>query len=554
MKRTVILLLLLSAFLHSCVSYRPPNAEVNGEEMPMFYINGELPEIGEFSGKDKGGRFYNEYTPDFIPSDLYGTVIPYISSVKEYTVAEDEEWSSSSVYCTYGLCNEEGRIIMDPQSSLENAFHHESPDGFGYYELDFMDESAYDSPNFGAFPVGKRFLIPDSGKWMIELQEAAYIGRIDGGKIAVMEPSKFNSEQAYPEEYKAVFYDYNGKKLFEIEDIDYVGESFGGLTKVSGLLNGKRAEWLVDDNGKMKRGPFESIYSFDGHAVAVVKDADGTSYLMNTDGERITQRDYDEINSIYSGVYGFAARYYTEDGNILTDVFNGKGELLCTIDYNKYPDITITPDNTVIYYYRPSYGSDEMIFKYGDGTDFVSKEYGVMPNRIVAAEDMFLYENEETGESVVFDEYGETILKAHDINAIYWMNGNERYLTYSTGDVQYTYDEELEKSIFTSTLEAHLFDTETGETVLSIKEGGYGAFVGTDGRYFLYSANESYDPMGTSALYGLYDTLERKLVFENCLSLTHMKIGGKSYFNVGTENYCTLYDEDMNAIIKTINE
>ena len=58
------------------------------------------------------------------------------------------------------LCNEEGKIVMDAQTSLDSAYHYESPDGFGYYELNFMDDGAYESPNFGGFPVGNRILVP----------------------------------------------------------------------------------------------------------------------------------------------------------------------------------------------------------------------------------------------------------------------------------------------------------------------------------------------------------------------------------------------------------
>jgi len=558
LKRITALLLLSLTFLYSCSNVAPPdNSAVvtddveRTEKPPVFYIDGELPEIGEFTGKSQKDRFYNEYTPYFIPSDMYGTVLPYIGGVKEYKTTYDEEWVETMIYCSYGLCNAEGKIIMDAQEAIDNAYHHVSPDGFGYYQLNFMDESAYDEPK-EMYPVGKSVLVPDHGKWMLELPKASYTSSIDGGRIAVMVPTSFNEEHGYPDGYKAVFYNYDGEKLFEIENADYIGESFGGLTKVSGIIDGNRYEWLIDNSGEMIFGPFESIYNVGD--VANVKDIDGTCYLMNTKGERITQKEYHEINIVYSGLKGFSATFYTDDGRVMRDIISSDGKLLCTIECDKYPDITITPGNIVIYSYCPTYGSDKIIYKYGDGTDFVSKEYGTMPNRYSSGEGLFWYENEETGESVVFGADGETVFKAHELNYMYQMEENERYLTYSTGNVEYIYDEELEKSVFTSTAALHLFDKEKNETVLSIKDGGYGTFVGADKRYFLYTITTDYDSMGGKSQYSLYDTQEGKIIFENCPVLSHQSIDGKSYYNVYTKNYCALYDENFNVILKTIIE
>ena len=48
-----------------------------------FFIDGELPDIGDFTGK-RTERFYSEPTYEFIPSDTYKKIIPFVSNYKVF--------------------------------------------------------------------------------------------------------------------------------------------------------------------------------------------------------------------------------------------------------------------------------------------------------------------------------------------------------------------------------------------------------------------------------------------------------------------------------------
>ena len=554
MKRFSVLLLILCAFLSSCTNNLPgddvivPQDTEPTDGVPTFFVDGELPEIGEFSGKKHSNRFYEDYTPHFIPSDEYNTLLPFVGSIKEYKT----EWGDKHHYAAYGLCTADGRIVMDAQQSVEGIYHRTSNDGFGYYELTFMDKEDYESEGYDMYPVGKSLLIPDSGKWSIELPPASYVSNVDYGIITVMCPVSYDNANGYPMEYKAIIYDYEGKLINEFENVDHSGPSFGGLIKLSKYSDGSNREWFVNRDGDTVFGPYTSASDFNEYGICSVTDLNGEAYLMDSTEKRLTDTEYSSIYTVYGNEQtGFSATHKNDPYK--RDVFANDGEYLCTVTTTNHPNITILPDKTVIYSYRPSYGSAQEMYRYGDGTEFVSKELGVMPNQYSSAEGVFWHRDNETADSVLFDSKGETIIKLNDVNNIFSVSNDGRILAYSTGKIDYIYDKETQKHTVESTLKLNLCDLESGETFFIALDGGYGNFCGQDDRYFLYSISDTDEPMGDFS-YGIYDIKERKLLFNNCPSIKHYEVEGKHYFNVCTDNYIFLYDGDFNTILKIINE
>lgn len=75
-----------------------------------------LPDIGEYEAGD-AERWYKEYTPDLIPSEQYGTLVPYVGRAFHFRTPEDErnEYNDNSVTrYSYGLCTMDGVIVTDP--------------------------------------------------------------------------------------------------------------------------------------------------------------------------------------------------------------------------------------------------------------------------------------------------------------------------------------------------------------------------------------------------------------------------------------------------------
>lgn len=139
----------------------PPQEEPSSSM--VFFIDGNLPEIGEFSGKTQE-RFYPDYTPDFIPSDSYGKIIPFTGKYKIFQ--EDITEINSPVrmgYSEMGFCDENGKIIMDASSKNRNIYFTESSDGFGFYNLSVTDQPEKEVPDDVYIPQ-KTYVIPESGE------------------------------------------------------------------------------------------------------------------------------------------------------------------------------------------------------------------------------------------------------------------------------------------------------------------------------------------------------------------------------------------------------
>ncbi len=77
-----------------------------------------LPDIGKYEA-DKVKRWYDGPMPELIPTDEYGTLVPYAGDVAEYEILNDG-LGKDSVYGTYttrlryGLCTVDGVIVTDP--------------------------------------------------------------------------------------------------------------------------------------------------------------------------------------------------------------------------------------------------------------------------------------------------------------------------------------------------------------------------------------------------------------------------------------------------------
>ena len=161
-----------------------------------FYIKGELPDIGSFSGSEKYKRFYEEYTPYFIPSDKYGEIIPFIGKSKIYETPKYEKssFSASSMYSSYGFCTKDGRVVMDANPDIQHISYRETDDGFGCYQYSVLSVNKDDPYEFEVYGPHSSFLVPKSGKWCIELPQGAWVNGIENGYIVIAWPSEEEQE------------------------------------------------------------------------------------------------------------------------------------------------------------------------------------------------------------------------------------------------------------------------------------------------------------------------------------------------------------------------
>lgn len=539
MKR-VILILSLLIMLSACVQDFEETEPYNG-----FSIPGELPDIGEFSGKKQRDRFYDEYTPDFIPSKEYGKIIPYIGGYKEYT-NNDESWKVTSSFPSYGFCTPDGKIVMDASSKTANIYYRETYDGFGYYTVYLNMKQRKDAPD--EFYAEEQLIIPESGEWCLKLDKNEWGSQAGGGIIVICGYINGDYQNAI-----CKFYDYNGNKINEFTGYDSFGTYSHGLMTASKWddKEGYSAAFLNLD-GEVVLGPYASVSNFQQSGTACVTDFAGNSYLIDTAGNRVTKKSYSQI--YLETPFGEERIIYTArctDGG--TDILDGFGNILGHLDTDKYVSICLPQNGEIICYYNNYNGNnytDEYIWKrLSDGSDFVSREFNVSPNQYYFYNDMYVHKADD-GRAIVFDGDGETVAILDNWESISQLSPNGRYLVYTSGKYDYSSQvpEEIEQG------KIHIYDTYEKMDAFVADGSGYVSFVGEDGRYAIVCATEDFTIFGGYSNYYLFDTKTNTKLFDNCQYVESQTVGGETYYSVCTDNSNTLYDEDMNVILRLYNE
>lgn len=518
-----------------------------------FYIKGELPDIGSFSGSEKYKRFYEEYTPYFIPSDKYGEIIPFIGKSKIYETPKYEKssFSASSMYSSYGFCTKDGRVVMDANPDIQHISYRETDDGFGCYQYSVLSVNKDDPYEFEVYGPHSSFLVPKSGKWCIELPQGAWVNGIENGYIVIAWPSEEEQEE-YPVIDRIRIYNYDGELVSQIED-DGGGDEYScGMIVVRDYSGDRDVSEFVNLKGERVWGPFSWASSFNDYGVAIVKNYDDEYYLMDDEGNRITTQKYSNISEVYgfTDVTGFQAVHADNRRN--SDVYSLDGKLLGTIESEStYYNIDICDDETVIYSYNK--GETEC-YKYMDGTPFVSSELGVSPNQYVSGDDVYVYRDDNTKKAVVFNHKGETLFKLDELEYLGYVNKDNSFAVYTTGSAGYEFNEITGESFEVDTVKQHIYDIKNQKIVLTSDGNGHSQFAGKDDRYIIIQVTQSSGMFSSVYKYSLYDTQTGKMLFRDCLNITDRTIGGEDYFNVCTKNKSTLYDGEFNVVLKTLNE
>ncbi len=548
MKKVLLAIMLCSLMLSSCTK-----ADINGSEnevpvVKVFSVDGELPEIGEFTGSKAHERFYEEYAPDFIPSDEYGEIIPYVGNYRTFVKTDSPDWQAEQGYAYYGFCTSDGKIVMDASDKTGFINYFETDDGFGYYSVSREIEQKDDAPD--EFFSNETLIIPKDGSWCITLEPGSWMQGSGYGHFATCIYPRYDEEGIV----KTVIYDYNGNVVTTLEGVDSVYFTAGGLLYTSKWENSTSYQYYMNYDGEIVFGPYQTLAHFNDKGITYVEDYNDEWYFVNADGTRLTYKEYDAIHR--NGGYDsdnevYVARY--PDGKRTIDVYNGNAEIIGTI-YGVSGANFRFPDNGEIIYSFYSDSGREIFKKLADNSDFVSKEYGVMPNSYEGDDNTYIYKDDEKNIGVIFDGSGDTVAVIDDLYSYMDMSEDGRFITYSVGDYDFALDAETRTEHITDSRRTVVFDLETKEQVYSVNGSGYTYFVGDNDRYVHISIYNETSFFGGTSTYYLFDTLTGKAVFADAKQLTYTKVGENEYYSVSTENTCTLYDGNMNIIIKLYNE
>lgn len=544
MKKLLFLIVLISLVLSSCTK-----ADKEVPSVKVFRIDGELPVIEEFSVGAKG-RFYDEYTPDFIPSDDYGMILPYIGSYRVFSTPESEDWSAEQGYASYGFCTPDGRIVMD--ASDKNAYinYYETSDGFGYYSVACEVKQKDDAPD--EFWGSETLIIPKDGSWCFTLEPGSWVQDADYGHFAVVVYPRHGEDQTV----RTDIYDYEGNYVTTLTGVESVSFAPEGLLYTSRWENNKVYRSYMNFNGEIVFGPYQTLAHFNNKGITYVEDYNGEWYFVNKDGQRLTYKEYSGIFG--EGGYDSDSKLYTArypDNKKTLDVYNDDAELVGTIYGTSGAQFRFPDNGEIIYSFYSSDGKGTEIFKrLSDNSDFVNKDYGVMPNTYDGDYNTYVYKDNDNDKGIVFDANGETIIEIDDLDSFMNISDDKRYITYSVGDYNFGYDEETGESFVDDQRKTQIYDMQKGEVIYSADGYGYAHFIGDNDRYVLMSVYRDEGIIAGDSTFYLYDIAEEKEVFSACRQLSVLNIDGKDYFSVCTDKICTLYDEEMNVIIRNYNE
>lgn len=532
MKKIAIAALILLLVFASCADTSEPPKETSAYMPYIFTIEGELPDIGAFSGKAKQERFYEAYTPDFIPSDEYGEIIPYIGGYKTYSTTGktpiDEE------YATYGFCTLDGRIVMDASSKNHYISYRESDDGFGYYTVSRGIAQRDDAPD--EYYTVETLIIPRSGEWCLTLDPNSWATALGGGVISV---SVYSPESGSE---KCEIYNYSGEKISVIEDVSSLGQFSHGLIGTTAWGDNGSVSYYIDIGGNAVLGPYESVGDFTEHGVAAVTDQSGESYLIDTSGNRLTDKNYKRINlnRNWDNDTKFFIAWY-EERTRERDVYDTRGNYLGSIDGAHDVRIYLPRDDEIIYCCTDTLNRSTWK-RFSDHTEFKSIEFGVSPNELLSGGNLFLYQEKLSDRAIFFDSYGETVAVIEDFGSFMEVSGDNRFITYNPSDRE----------------NICIYDTAADEVICTVssKDGGYASFVGEKDRYVYistYDLNRETHLAERRQVF-LYDTNTRTMLFEGCDVISVYNFEGRHYFSVCKNNLTMLCDDEKNIILKIYSE
>lgn len=547
MKR-ILLLVLVTLLLSSCRL----NVNVNFDspvDPNVFYLD-ELPDIGSFSVQS------DENAPsDFVPSDDYGMILPFIGSYRifETPSSEGDDWKVEMGYGSYGFCTPDGKVIMkasDKNSYLNFRF---TEDGFGYYTLNRESIPKNDAPD--EFTPDETYIIPLDGSWCICLDAGSWVNSVGGGYISIID---------YPDEADGLpcilVYDYDGKFVRRVDGVDSTGIFSQGLMMVSNWTNDGYSARFVNEEGETVLGPFTSAVDFNQKGISAVADENG-AYLINTKGERLTDY-YESFFREYSNDmtrHVFSGRYKNEKDKC--DIFSEDLDFLGTVEGSSYASFRFPDNGRILYYYTtynyndkgyPDYNTERMVWKYLDTGEEFSVD-GRVPNSYSGTDNCFIHIDKNTATAYIYDGNGNLISEIPDTNDIINTSEYGEFVITIEGEYDYNIDPETGMP-YPDMRKTHIVDTKTGKKLYTVGAGSNAHFVDSNKRYVRISVYDTNDFFGGVETCWLFDTKKGEVVLYECDEISYFDLGDDIYFAVAKGNMTALYDGEMNVVRKAYFE
>lgn len=475
-----------------------------------FFSLKSLPDAEVFyTADDTNYRRNSENFTEFLaPSESYGEIFPFAGEMIEYN-GDGKNFKNS----VFGFCTADGTVICDP--SYDAVLTHEVGDSY-IYELVVGSDGS---------DAGTRYLAASNGSWIFELKNGcSYAGLAGSERFAVKRPRTVRKGgKTVTYEYYD-FYDLSGnlsftfdRKMTEDETLTVsIGAFSEGLAPINVVKTDPKTgdstptAYYIDTKGDVYESD-DYLYCgefFNGYAV--VENTDGKFGVLKSDGEYFIEPKYNVIN--YNNEDGFFS--CGEDG--LFTVFNMNGEQVTRVLCEK-GNVTVFGKDVLIYKKTiQSTGKSEYYSVTAD-KPFMCAETGQFPSEDSGSYGLFY--SSYSNVTDIFDENGKTLCSLTDFGRVSGKLDDTAVLTDKTS------------------LKTAFLNINTGEKTDWLD----GTFVG---EYF-----------GTKAIlkgsdcYYLYDTASKDDMQTVDFAKSY-SVNGKVYTCILTEGSSTLYDSDMNIILK----
>ena len=554
MKKLSVILLLCLAVLSSCAQKTP--LQVSTPVDPNIFYLEELPDIGSFSAIGDSSA-----PEDFVPSDDYGMVLPFIGSYRVFETpkSEGDDWSIEMGYGSYGFCTPDGRVVMKAGDKNTYLGFRMADDGFGYYTLTREVVPKDDAPD--EFTPAETYIIPLDGSWVLKLGASSWVTNVGGGSICIVEYP--DGQYNFNESVRLAVYDYDGKLIKYIENVDSYDTSgvyTCGLMMISSWTDNGYTASFINEDGETVLGPYSGATSFNDKAVASVEDENG-AYLIKPDGQRLSDY-YDSIYREYSNDskrHVYSARH--KDNESTLDIYSDEGEFLGTVEGSSYASFRFLDNGRILYYYTaydnndkgyPIYNSERMVWRYLDtGEEFTVD--GKMPNSYSGTDNCFIYLDRQNSIMHIFNSDGEAVAEITSADDVINTSEYGEYVIYIEG--VYNYDTDPETGLpYPDTRKTHIYDTKNKKIVYTVGSGSNAHFADENKRFILISVYDPTDVFGGLQKSWLFDTKKGEIVLDECDNISYYDLGEKVYFAVAKGNMTALYDGEMNVIRKAYFE
>lgn len=193
-------------------------------------------------------------------------IVPYVEKSKTYY----SEYGIKSIVNSYGFCNLDGDVVIEPSDDISTLSCYETDDGFSFYVVGLgqSEQSAYAN----GFDPMKTLIIPASGEWCVELDEVGW-WTISAGDGAIFASLDVTRETRIIEE-KTLIYDYNGNLIKEFGPSSYVSEyskMYEDCVEISLITDhpDKVETIYVNSKGEIVEDPKKNGHEFNEYGVKI---------------------------------------------------------------------------------------------------------------------------------------------------------------------------------------------------------------------------------------------------------------------------------------------